>query len=207
MSKSAQHQTMPKLEEWKAPWETKEVDGKAVDVPDEEQEIDKAKLRKYLYDVLSDKVKFRNQATDAATQAEELQQKLSDAKTPEDLKKVQEENERLIAERDEARKKAEGGADALKWEVALDKGLTKTQAKRLVGKTREELEADADELLAEWGHKGESGGGEGEGGDGVRRGPRRKLNNAGDPDPDAHRGGDDEPDPEKVVAEYYKNRR
>ena len=32
-------------------------------------------------------------------------------------------------------------------EVALVKGLTPTQAKRLVGSTREELEADADELL------------------------------------------------------------
>jgi len=31
--------------------------------------------------------------------------------------------------------------------VALVKGLTPTQAKRLVGSTREELEADADELL------------------------------------------------------------
>lgn len=204
MSKSAQHQTMPKLEEWKAPWETKEVDGSPVDVPDEEQVIDKTKLKKYLYDVLSDKVKFRNQATDATAQAEELQQKLNDAKTPEDLKKVQEENARLIAERDDARKKAEGSVDALKWEVALDKGLSKTQAKRLVGKTREELEADADELLASWGHQGESGGGEG---DEVRRGPRRRVNNSGDPDPDAGNSGKDEPDPEKVVAEYFKNRR
>jgi hypothetical protein len=36
-------------------------------------------------------------------------------------------------------------------EVALDKGLTPTQAKRLVGSTKEELEADADELLADLG--------------------------------------------------------
>lgn len=33
--------------------------------------------------------------------------------------------------------------------VALSKGLTPTQAKRLMGATREELEADADELLAD----------------------------------------------------------
>jgi len=33
--------------------------------------------------------------------------------------------------------------------VALAKGLTPTQAKRLIGATREELEADADELLAD----------------------------------------------------------
>jgi hypothetical protein len=38
---------------------------------------------------------------------------------------------------------------ALRAEVALDKKLTPSQAKRLVGSTREELEADADELLAD----------------------------------------------------------
>jgi regulator of protease activity HflC (stomatin/prohibitin superfamily) len=36
---------------------------------------------------------------------------------------------------------------AMRAEVANAKGLTPTQAKRLVGETREELEADADELL------------------------------------------------------------
>lgn len=36
---------------------------------------------------------------------------------------------------------------ALRLEVAFEKGLTPAQAKRLVGSTREELEADADELL------------------------------------------------------------
>jgi hypothetical protein len=39
--------------------------------------------------------------------------------------------------------------EALRNSVALDKKLTPSQAKRLVGSTREELEADADELLAD----------------------------------------------------------
>jgi hypothetical protein len=38
-------------------------------------------------------------------------------------------------------------AASLRAEVALEKGLTPAQAKRLIGSTREELEADADELL------------------------------------------------------------
>lgn len=38
--------------------------------------------------------------------------------------------------------------EAARLRVALRKGLTETQAKRLVGTTDEELEADADELLA-----------------------------------------------------------
>jgi hypothetical protein len=37
---------------------------------------------------------------------------------------------------------------ALRLEVAAEKGLTPAQAKRLVGVTREELEADAEELVA-----------------------------------------------------------
>lgn len=37
---------------------------------------------------------------------------------------------------------------AMRLEVALDKGLTKTQARRLVGDTEDDLVADADDLLA-----------------------------------------------------------
>jgi hypothetical protein len=39
-------------------------------------------------------------------------------------------------------------AKADRFEVALEKGLDMTRAKRLTGETREELEADADELTA-----------------------------------------------------------
>lgn len=46
----------------------------------------------------------------------------------------------------EARAK-EAELKALRLEVASDKGLTTAQAKRLMGDTREELEADADELV------------------------------------------------------------
>jgi hypothetical protein len=37
--------------------------------------------------------------------------------------------------------------EALRRDVGADKGLTAAQAKRLIGSTREELEADADELI------------------------------------------------------------
>lgn len=42
---------------------------------------------------------------------------------------------------------ADAEATALRFQVAAEKGLTTAQAKRLVGDTREALEADADELL------------------------------------------------------------
>jgi dsDNA-specific endonuclease/ATPase MutS2 len=44
---------------------------------------------------------------------------------------------------------SESAAEALRSSVALVKRLTPAQAKRLVGSTREELEADADELLSD----------------------------------------------------------
>ena len=51
----------------------------------------------------------------------------------------------------EADKRAETAeAKALRLEVAFEKGLTPKQAKRLTGSTREELEADADELLEDF---------------------------------------------------------
>ncbi len=54
-----------------------------------------------------------------------------------------------LAERAEAAEKraTELETRALRLEVAAEKGLTPAQAKRLVGSTREELAADADELL------------------------------------------------------------
>lgn len=47
------------------------------------------------------------------------------------------------------RRVAEVEAKALRSEIALKKGLTPSQAKRLVGSTEDELMADADDLLAD----------------------------------------------------------
>lgn len=43
---------------------------------------------------------------------------------------------------------AKAERDALRFRIAAKKGLNDTQAKRLLGETEEELEQDADELLA-----------------------------------------------------------
>lgn len=58
-----------------------------------------------------------------------------------DAQKVQEERDALRAERDAL------SLQVLRREVADEKGLTPAQARRLVGTTREEMEADADELI------------------------------------------------------------
>lgn len=58
------------------------------------------------------------------------------------------ESEKLAGQLADLEKKlADSGARALRAEVVAAKGLTPAQAKRLSGTTREELEADADELL------------------------------------------------------------
>lgn len=58
--------------------------------------------------------------------------------------------EKAQARAEAAEKKAtETELSALRASVALEKGLTASQAKRLVGASREDLESDADELLAD----------------------------------------------------------
>lgn len=60
--------------------------------------------------------------------------------------------QRLTDERDQFKTRGESAEQqAARFEVALAKGLTATQAKRLVGSTKEEFEADADELLKDLG--------------------------------------------------------
>lgn len=51
---------------------------------------------------------------------------------------------------DAVKRAEEAELKVLRLEVAGDKGLTPTQARRLVGTTKEELEADADQLLEDF---------------------------------------------------------
>src|SRR5690606_38203098 len=95
------------------------------------------------------------------------------------------------------RELAETRREALRLEVAMAKGLTAAQARRLAGNTREELEADADELLELFG--GGRAGGSSATGDDDRRPPRKR------PTPDLRGGVDptepvEDTDPAKLAA-------
>ena len=68
-----------------------------------------------------------------------------DAQSKSAVEKATERAAAIERERDQAQ------ARLNRLEVALEKGLSPSQAKRLVGDTREELEADADELLKDLG--------------------------------------------------------
>lgn len=101
-------------------------------------------------------------ATDKASFEAELKKKNSEAKNLRDRLAAAEQTLTDLADKDKTEsQKAIDRATALETEkndlirenVALSAGLTAAQAKRLVGSTREELEADAAELVETLGIK------------------------------------------------------
>lgn len=99
------------------------------------------------------------------------------------------ESEKLTEDRDSHKSRADKAESELaRYKVAMAKGLTPGQAKRLVGSTEEELAADADEMLADIGSNSSS-----------TTKPTERLRGGGEPD--------DEPDEDiaKVVADIPRN--
>jgi hypothetical protein len=83
------------------------------------------------------------------------------------------EAQKLAEDRDSHKARAETAeAQLMRLTVGLEKGLTPAQAKRLVGTTKEELEADADELLASFGSNSTPS---------TTTRPRETLRGGGDP--------------------------
>jgi hypothetical protein len=92
---------------------------------------------------------------------------------------------------DKAAASAQG--ELMRLRVAMRKGLTETQAKRLMGDTEEELEADADELLETFGAQREPDSDK-DGGKPTR--PKERLRSGAAPDEEP-----DETDPQKLAAD------
>ncbi len=93
--------------------------------------------------------KVRKEAAGYRTKVRELEPLATRAKELEDAGRS--DLEKLTARAEKAeREHAEAVARALRLDVAFEKGLTPAQAKRLVGASREELEADADEILRDF---------------------------------------------------------
>ena len=159
-------------DEYKAPWEK------------EGREIDPEKAKKFVYSLLQQNQTLEGKVAAVTGERDTLQSKIDEA-----AREGESETQRLQRENTEMKEKlaksGESNIEVLKLQVALDKGLTSVQAKRLVGTTKEELEADADELVESFGGSGKQGEDDGEGKPPSRQ--PRKLSNAGDPDPD----GDD----------------
>jgi hypothetical protein len=184
---------LPKFEDYKAPWETK--DGK--DVPEEEQQIDQAQLKKYLYGLQSDKERAQTARDEVTKERDELKTKADEAarEGETELDRIKRENAELKAAAD---KVPAVSREALIYKVALEKGLSADQATRLRGDTEEDLSADADVLLKSWGASGKEP--EGEGDTPLVRTPRR-THNPGDPDP----GGDEITDVAAAVSSINRD--
>jgi hypothetical protein len=129
---------LPEFKDWQAPWEKSGTEFSA-DV-----------AKKFIYDLHKDVEKANEENSTLKTQNSELTTKVTEAE-----KANMTDAEKAAAERAEFEKKlAEAGEKSLevtRLELALEHGLTKSQAKRLVGKTAEELTADAEELVKDLG--------------------------------------------------------
>lgn len=105
-------------------------------------------------DATDDAVDFKAEAEKwkalARKHERQAKENSSAAKRLKELEDADKTESQKAAERAEAAEKraAEAEQRAIRLEIAAAKGLTPAQAKRLVGSTAEELEADADELLA-----------------------------------------------------------
>jgi hypothetical protein len=122
-----------KFEDWTPPWK------------DEEFDADKA--AKLIFNLTQDKASLQESNQTLTTERDGFKSKVTEFETK-DLTEV----ERLKRENEELKKTPPAqadDADKIRLELALEKGLTATQARRLTGSTREELEADADAYIAE----------------------------------------------------------
>lgn len=106
-----------------------------------------------------DAERARKKISKANREAKNLRERLKKFEEAEAARKDAEKSElEKAAERAEAAEKRAAALElnALRNEVALSKGLTAAQAKRLQGTTKEELEEDADDLLETFGASKES---------------------------------------------------
>lgn len=187
---------VPALADYKPSWINE--DGEITDVQ---------AVLKVVHTLMVDKAKAQDAREDALAEVkevtaarDELQEKVDDKNAPDAQAEIAKANKAKDEALDKAAK-AEARADRI--EVAMEKGLTPAQAKRLQGETKEELEADADEILELFG--GSKAGDEDEDEeDEGRTAPRSKvrLTNGGDPKQQV----DSEPDYEKIAAEISGNR-
>ncbi len=185
--------TFPKFEDWEAPWDKEGA-----------EDFDASRAKGLLYQFAKkasdagEKLVARDAAiTTLTTERDEAVTKVSafEEKDLTEVEKLRRQVEQLSSRKPES-DTGPSIAEA-RLSVALEKGLTKAQAARLVGTTEEELTADADALLTELGIASGDGGG-----DGGRQTPARRVVNGrlrSGLERDAEDDGD-EFDPGKLVA-------
>jgi hypothetical protein len=135
--------------------------GKAAEASGEEttgEEDAAGKENESAFDEAQAKAKIKKANSEAANLRKRLKDLEPLAKKAQELEDAQKsESEKSTEARTKAEKAAaDATQEAARLRVALNKGLTEVQAKRLIGESQEELEADADELLASFQKDGKS---------------------------------------------------
>lgn len=163
------------------------------DQPDDEPDDEAPSGKTWDPDRAREQLRKKNsEARNLRARLKELEPLAQKAKELEDAGKS--ETEKLTERVTAAEKAAADSTDeVLRLRVALRKSLTLTQAKRLVGSTEEELEADAEELLASFGGDGKS-----ERKPKISGKPKEHLRGGGDPDEEP-----DETDVRKLGARMF----
>lgn len=171
----------PEVDEPDSPEETDKPDPDDKKKPKQEP-FDEDRFQKALTKKNSENANLRKRLL-------ELEPLAKKAKELEDAGKS--ESERLTERATSAEARAATAEEELlRVKVAIDKGLTEKQAGRLRGSTREEMEEDADDLLASFASKDTK-----PPGSRVPNRPKEKLRGGGDPDEPV-----EETDPKKLAA-------
>jgi hypothetical protein len=169
------------------------VDDPRTDSPEEPDQPDRGDASKGEEPFDQDRAmaKIRKANSEAAKLRERVKQLEPLAQKAQELEDASKTETEKLTERLTASERRAQDAElrALRLEVAAEKGLTPAQARRLVGASKEELEADADDLLATFAPKPQSSTGK------VPDRPREKLRGGGDPDEPV-----EETDPRKLAA-------
>lgn len=141
---------MIEFEKFLAPWEH-DKDGKPLDEP---ADLDAAKLKKFLYNLLSDKEKLQDTVKDVETERDQVKESLAEVQREhenEDQRRAREEKERE-KDNEKLRKAAQANEkiEALEAEYpdATAAQLRKL-ANRVHGDSKAEWVADAKELVSE----------------------------------------------------------
>lgn len=157
----------------------------AAEAPPWGDDFDPERAWKLVQDTRSDRAKLK-------TERDDLKKKV---KEHEDATKS--ETDKATDRATEAEKRASSAElELARLNVALAKGLTPAQAKRLSGSTEEELTADADELLELFKKDGDDDG------QGPPRRPKEKLRSGAATDPSDD--DEDENDPIKLAAKVRR---
>ena len=182
---------LPSEADFRAPWET--ADGT-------EAEIDKAKLKRFIYNLSKDKAKAqdaRDEAQEAVTKAEkeleEAKAEAADANGVEAQKKI-DRLEKKVADLTAERDKLVADQEYAELRAEVLEGLDPKYAKYVTGQTREELEKSLEQVKEDFGLEESGDGDEGDDDEDepkVRTQPRTRTKVRNPADPEAGKGSEE----------------